>query len=188
MATLDGPADATADGPAYSATARLLHWITAIGVLTMIPAGIVMVQLEWGSTLKNNLYDYHRSVGAVLMVLIIVRIAYRLLYPPRPLPSDIPSWQHGIAKFVHVSLYALLLVNPFIGWVGTSAYPAKITVFWLFELPAIVEKNRPLSDFLLPIHGYLGLATAALVVLHLAGVFHHQFIRRDRILMRMVTG
>ena len=172
---------------AYSGIARTLHWITAIFVLSMIPAGIVMGQLKSGP-LQNFLFDYHRSAGVVLFIITVIRLAYRVGNPPLPLSDDIPGWQKTLAKSVHAALYVLLLGNPLLGWIGTSAYPAKIKVFWLVELPAIVGKNRPLSETLLEIHAYLGLAAAALVCLHLAGVFYHQFIRKDGVLMRMVTG
>lgn len=175
------------EAKAYSGTARALHWITAAFVLSMIPAGIAMGQIK-GGPLQNFLFDYHRSTGVVLFLITAVRLAYRLKNPPMPLDDTIAVWQKGLAHGVHFLLYALLLVNPIVGWVGTSAYPAKITVFWLVELPAIVGKNRPLSETLLEIHAYLGLAAAALVCLHLAGVFYHQIIRKDGVLMRMVTG
>jgi len=172
---------------AYSGIARFLHWITAIAVLSMIPAGIVMGLIK-GGALQNFLFDVHRSLGVVLFVITLIRLAYRMTHKPLPLPDDIPAWQRGLAACVHYALYAVLLINPLVGWVGTSAYPAKIKVFWLFELPAAMGKNRPLSETLLEIHAYLGLAAAGLVCLHLAGVFHHQFIRKDDVLKRMLTG
>lgn len=175
------------EAKAYSGIARTLHWITAIFVLSMIPAGIIMGQIK-GGPLQNFLFDYHRSVGVVLFFITLVRLAYRLSNPPLPLADDIAGWQKGLAHGVHFALYTVLLVNPLIGWVGTSAYGAKIKVFWLVELPAIIGKDRPFSETVLELHAYLGLAAAALVCLHLAGVFYHQFIRKDGVLMRMVTG
>lgn len=172
---------------AYTGIARTLHWLTAIGVLSMIPAGIVMGLIK-GGALQNFLFDYHRSMGVVLFIITVIRLFYRLANPPKPLGDDIAPMQKKVAAAVHYALYFLLLVNPLVGWIGTSYYPAKIKVFWLVELPALVGKNRPMSELLLEIHAYMGLAAAALVCLHLAGVFYHQFIRKDGVLMRMVTG
>ena len=172
---------------AYSGIARALHWITALGVLSTIPAGIVMGQIK-GGELQNFLFNYHRSVGVALFLITLIRLAYRLRNPPLPLPGDIAPWQRGLAKSVQFALYVVLLLNPLVGWIGTSYYGAKITVFWLFVLPAAVDKNRPLSEKVLEYHGFLGYIAAALVCLHLAGVVYHQFIRKDGVLMRMVTG
>src|SRR5713101_8635155 len=78
---------------AYSLTARALHWITAALVLTMIPVGIVMAT-EWAKPpLQDFLYDLHRSIGAVIIPLIVARLGYRLTHPPLPLLDDFPPIQ-----------------------------------------------------------------------------------------------
>jgi cytochrome b561 len=47
---------------------------------------------------------------------------------------------------MHWTLYALLLLlPPLLGWIATSAYPAPVPVFGLFELPRIWSENRALS-------------------------------------------
>src|SRR5947209_31299 len=86
--------------PAYSLSARTLHWITAALVLTMIPIGIVMAN-EGGGPLQDFLYDLHRSIGAAIIPLIIVRLGYRLTHPPLPLPDDIPPIQQLAAHATH---------------------------------------------------------------------------------------
>ena len=175
------------DGVAYTGIARSLHWITAFAVLTMIPAGLAMGAVGRGA-LQNFLFDYHRSMGAVILLLAVLRIAYRLYRPPLPLPADIPMLQQMVAHVVHWALYGVLIANSLVGWYATSAYPAKINVFWLFELPPITSPNRQLAESLFEVHEYLGYAAAALVCLHIGGVIHHQFIRRDDILSRMIRG
>jgi cytochrome b561 len=85
-------------------------------------------------------------------------------------------------------LYTLLIVQPFLGWFGTSAYPAPIIVFGLFELPPIWHEDRPLSDKVLTVHAVVGLAIATLVAMHIAAALYHHFVRRDGVLTRMVTG
>ena len=89
---------------AYSLTARALHWITAALVLTTIPLGVVIVN-EWGGPLQDPLYDLHRSIGALLILVIIVRLGYRLTHPPLPLPDDIPPMQRVAARATHWALY-----------------------------------------------------------------------------------
>ena len=67
-------------------------------------------------------------------------------HPPLPLPDDIPAVQQHAAHATHWALYALLMVQPFVGWIATSAYRAPIMVFGLFELPPIWPQDRALSD------------------------------------------
>ncbi len=64
----------------YTVTARVLHWIIAVLVLLMIPVGIVIAN-EWGGPAQTFLYNLHKSTGALLIPLIIIRIIYRLTHP-----------------------------------------------------------------------------------------------------------
>jgi cytochrome b561 len=82
------------------------------------------------------LYDLHRSLGAAL-ILIVARLIYRWAHPPLPLPDDLASMQRLAAHATRWGLYALLVVQPFTGWIATSAYRAPVTVFGWFQLPPI---------------------------------------------------
>jgi cytochrome b561 len=180
----------TTDGTtpiAYSMTARVLHWLTAALVLTLLPLGVVIAN-EWGGPLQDPLYDLHRSIGAVVIPLIILRLGYRLTHPPLPLPADVPPFQQAAAHATHWALYALLAVQPFVGWVATSAYRAPIMVFGLFELPPIWPQDRPLSERLFVVHALIAAAIAGLVAAHVSAAVYHHFVRRDRVLMRMISG
>jgi cytochrome b561 len=173
--------------PAYAVTARALHWITAGLVLFMLPLGLVIAN-EWGGPLQDWLYNLHRSIGVLLIPIVLGRVAYRATHPPMPLPDDIPPIQQFAAHATHWGLYGLLIVQPFIGWIATSAYRAQIIVFGLFELPPIWPEDRAFSDQLFIVHGAIGLAIAALAAGHIGAALHHHFVRRDDILMRMITG
>ena len=178
----EGAAPAT-----YSLTARALHWTTATLVLFMLPLGVI-IAIKWDGPLKDALYNLHRSIGAVIIPLIILRLAYRATHPPPPLPDDMPPIQHFAAHATHWGLYALLLTQPFIGWIATSAYPAPIPVFGLFELPPIWAEDRALSDSLLRVHALIGATIAGLVAMHIGAALYHHFVRRDGILTRMIGG
>lgn len=178
----DGP-----EAPGYTLTARALHWAAAALVLTMVPVGVVIAN-EWGGTLQDPLYSLHKSIGALLIPLMVARLAYRLTHRPPSLPDDIPSIQQLAAQVMHWALYALLIVQPLLGWAGTSAYPAPVPVFGLFELPALIAPNRALSGQLLSLHGLVGFAIAALAAAHIGAALFHHFVRRDRVLLRMISG
>ena len=174
-------------GPAYSPVARTLHWVTAVLVLAIIPVGFVMTNIHEGPT-QDFLFHLHESVGATLLLLVATRLVYRLAHPPLPLPAAIPAWQRQGAAFVHWSFYALLLLQPVIGWIGTSAYRAPIGIFWLFELPPIAPENRGFSDRIFGVHEAIGIALAALIAVHVSIAFYHHFVRRDGVMARMLRG
>jgi cytochrome b561 len=168
----------------YTATARALHWLTAALVLPMIPAGIAMANLDLGAA--AFIYDLHRSIGVLLLPLLLLRLWYRLKHPPPPLPSDLPAIQQFAAHATHWLLYALLILQCIVGWVATSAYPARVNFFWLVELPLIWWEDRALSEQLFTVHLWLGLMIAAVLCAHIGAALFHHFIRRDDILLRMV--
>ena len=94
--------------PAYTLTARVLHWVTAALVLTMIPIGVAMANADFGAW-QDTLYDLHRSIGAVLLPLVLGRLLWRLTHPAPPLPADIPAIQQFAAHATHWALYGLLI-------------------------------------------------------------------------------
>ena len=69
--------DMTAAAPGYTLTARMLHWVIAVLVLLMIPLGI-MIANEWGGPAQTFLYNLHKSIGATLIPLVVIRLLYRL--------------------------------------------------------------------------------------------------------------
>jgi cytochrome b561 len=172
------------DAAIYSAPARVLHWIIAAIVITMIPLGIAMSNAGSGPA-QDFMFKLHLSLGTTLLPLVLLRIIWRLTHTPPPLPADIPAIQKLAASSTHFLLYLTLVVQPVLGWIGTSAYRAPITVFGLFDLPPIWPENRGLSDQLFLVHRNIGIIMAVLILAHIAGALFHQFVRRDNLLQRM---
>jgi cytochrome b561 len=173
--------------PGYTPIARALHWVTAALVLTMMPIGIAMANANFGAA-QDALYHVHRSIGALLIPIAIVRLLYRSGHPAPPLPIDVPAIQQFAAHATHWGLYALLIVQPLVGWIATSAYRAPVLFFWLFEIPPIWPEDRAFSEKMFAAHRFLGIAMALLICAHIAGALYHHFIRKDRVLVRMVSG
>ena len=168
----------------YSLTARVLHWLIALVIFTVLPIGLVLEYLPDGPV-QDFLYNLHRSLGATLIPLVVLRVIWRLTHTPPPLPPDVPALQRYAASTVHFLIYLILIAQPIIGWIASSAYPATIPVFGLFELPPLWSEDRALSDALFKVHWSLGVLLAALLCAHIGGALYHQFIRRDNVLARM---
>ena len=177
----------TPDTPGYSLTARIFHWTTAVLVLTAIPLGLLMNAVD-GGPLQDFMFNLHRSIGAVLLPIVVARLLYRIGHPPPPLPVHMPAIQKFAAHFSHAALYILLIVQPLIGWGATSAYRAPITVFWLVPLPPIWPEDRAFSERLFGVHRVVGITMAALLIVHVGAALFHHFVQRDDILMRMLRG
>lgn len=170
----------------YTGAAKLLHWLTALAVITAIVLGFAMVGAAPGPG-QNRLYDLHRSFGALILLLAGLRLLWRLYSPPPPpMAPGMPAWQEKAALYLHRLLYILLFAMPLLGWAGTSAFPAKIMVFGLFELPPLVAPDRALSELLLGIHWRLAFVLCALIVAHVGAGLYHHFIVKDETLKRML--
>ena len=76
-------------------------------------------------------------------------------------------------------------MQPILGWFGTSAFPAPIIVFGLFELPPIWPSDRAFSDQIFVVHRAIGYLIALLIVVHVGAALYHHLVRRDDVLLRM---
>jgi cytochrome b561 len=178
-----------ADGPtqAYTPVARTLHWLTAALVLTLIVVGAIIANTgDWRG--KMVVYDLHKSTGIVVLALVLFRLFYRLTHPPAPLPADIPPIQQLAAHVNHWTLYALLIIQPIVGWIATSAYRAPIPVYWLFEMPPIWREDRAFSERMFTVHAIVATLLAIAAAVHIGAALYHHFGRKDEVLMRMVRG
>lgn len=175
----------------YSAAARHMHWATAGAILIMTPLGLAMTYrgdtLNIWDGLTNALYSSHKLLGVIVLWLVAGRLAYRLL---RGAPRDEPTllwWQKAASHLLHWLLYGLLLIVPLLGWMGVSLYPS-LTVFGLFDLPALATPNQDLAASVLTAHGKLAIVMALLACAHAGAALYHHLIRRDGVLRRMLPG
>lgn len=169
----------------YGPFARAVHWIMAILVLGMIPAGIAMVQPDIDRSLQNTLFIFHKNTGVLLILLILLRIAYRLRNPPAPLPVDTPGWQHMAASASHLGLYALLVIVPVAGYVRVKAGGFPIETLDALGIPSLVPRSDALAEVAKTIHYFGGLGIAAIIAAHVGAAAFHGIIKRDGVFSRM---
>ena len=171
----------------YSASAKWLHWLTALCVFAIIPMGIAMHEMR-DSALKNQLYDLHRSLGFVVLVLVVLRIAVKLAKGSPAPYVGLTTFERIASVATHHLLYLLLIATPIVGWAMTNAFSAglQVKVFGLFTLPHLIGEDKALFGILQKMHKAGGIAMAVLVILHVAGALMHTFVKRDTVLWRML--
>ena len=173
----------------YGVPARLLHWLMALLLFVQVPVGIVMSYrgnvLNLWNTVTDFLYSAHKSIGFVLLILLLLRALARLTAGAPPAEPSLAPWQRRIAAANHAGLYLFLLVVPMLGWLGVSLFPA-LEVFGVVSLPAISGVDRAASDAVFTLHRLAAFLLVALIALHIAAALHHHFIRHDGVLRRML--
>ncbi|HXL67910.1 MAG TPA: cytochrome b [Xanthobacteraceae bacterium] len=168
----------------YSGFAKFLHWLIALCVIAIIAIGIAMSNYEgpW----SDSLYNTHKSLGVLILLLMVARVAYRLGHGAPPPDPTLEPWRRGASSTVHTLLYVLLVVQPILGYLANSSYGAATPFFGLFDIPPTIAEDKPLSGRLFLIHRWAGFGIALLVLMHVGAALHHYFLRRDRVLHRML--
>ena len=173
------------DAGHFNLLARILHWLMAAMILTMLFVGVVMVS---SMTLRPALLSLHRPLGVAILLLAVVRLANRLRHPPPPLPADLPWIQAMAAHASHWLLYALLFAMPLVGWGMLSAGGYPIVMGAGVHLPAILPHNPALYAALRNAHSLLAYVLFATVVMHLSAALFHLWVRRDGVFQAMAKG
>ena len=169
----------------YTRTARLLHWLTAGLLLGSFGLGISMTR--WvADDMILRVYSWHEWLGVTVFGLTIVRLLWRVAHPPPPL--ELPLIERIGSQLVHAGLYVVLLVQPVVGWIMSTAFGFPVVYLGLFALPELVPANAQLARQLQGIHVTLAALLLVLFVGHLGGVLYHHLLKRDGVLHRMLPS
>jgi cytochrome b561 len=172
----------------YSAWAKWMHWFAAAAVIVLLALGPVMKRLIPEGALRDNLYTFHEALGALVLILMVVRLIRRLAFGvPAPDASMPPIEQHA-SLWAQYALYVLPFITTMLGWAGTNAYGDPVSVFGLFDFPTIMAKDQVLSDRVIVWHLVCGVLIGLIVALHIAGALYHWRVKGDRVLQRMLPG
>ena len=171
----------------YSAPAIVLHWLVALLIFAAFPLGVYMHELPLSPD-KLKLYSYHKWIGVTVLMLVAVRLGWRLTHIPPPLPDGIAAWQRSASAAVHGLLYGLMIAIPLSGWLMSSAKGFQTVWFGVLPLPDLVGKDKALGDLLAGVHQTLNFTLLVLVILHVAAALKHHFIERRLFFQRMVWG
>ena len=170
----------------YRSIVVWIHWITAAVVVAQVAVGFAFHRLfERGTPERMEFFAWHKTLGALILLLALVRLAVRLMNPPPPYPSDFPKWERFAAVWNHRLFYILLIVLPLTGLAAVSgrAEGGSVPLLFGLALPAIpgIPEENAFGDW----HEILVYLTLALVVLHVSAALYNQFGSRTNVADRM---
>ncbi|HEX6927790.1 MAG TPA: cytochrome b [Gammaproteobacteria bacterium] len=174
----------TANGK-YTGTAQLLHWLIALLVVTQFALAWSADALPRGD-LRTTLMLVHKSVGITVLMLAVVRLAWRFTHAPPAFPASMARAEQWLSRFVHWVLYALIFLMPLSGWLMTSAAGRTVEWFWLFDIPAPMGENERWGDIFHETHETLAWVLFGVALFHVLAALWHAAIRKDGVLQRML--
>ena len=145
----------------YGLTSITLHWLVAIAVFGLFGLGFWMVGLNYYSSWYRTAPDLHKSIGIALFLIMLLRVGHSLLY---------------------LGLFLVMIS----GYLISTADGRPISVFGLFEVPALITSIPDQADSAGIVHEYAAWALVIFAVVHALAALKHHFIDRDATLKRML--
>ncbi len=173
----------------YTATAKWLHWGMALIWIAAWMVGIAAVHWRDEFNPQHQLTFLHKAMASTLLLLIVLRIAWRLTHSAPAMPDTMTPLVKRAAFIGHLLLYIVALLGlPISGWYWSSVADKPILVAGLFLLPPLVEPDKSLYDLAKAIHTYSAWLCGALVGGHMVVALKHHFIDKDKVLAGMLPG
>jgi cytochrome b561/polyisoprenoid-binding protein YceI len=167
----------------YSSVAIVLHWLLAFAVVCQLALGFTMPKDESGFAA----YQLHKSIGITILLLTLVRLAWRVFRRPPPLVEG--GFGGILAKAVHWGFYAVLILGPLTGWLVVSTATVRVPTILFGVVPwSHLPVSAAMHEVSEEAHEWLGWIAVGLLALHVAGAVRHHVILRDRLLERMAPA
>lgn len=163
----------------------VLHWLMALMIFGLYILGDYMVDLDYYDPWYQSAPFWHKSLGLLIFMLVLVRIGLRL-FTKRPDANDVSVFNRLAARLMHLLLYVLIFVICLSGFLISSADGRPVTFFGWFDIPspgALIDNQEDTAGVW---HERAGLVILLFAGLHALVAIKHHFINRDRVLKRMV--
>jgi cytochrome b561 len=194
------------DSTRYTKTAKVLHWLIAIGIFGMFALGWFMQALPkeapkamafdlfnlgiytWQMaeeiSPRSFYFNLHKSIGVTLLTLIFIRILWRFTHKPPAILSSYQTWERKLANGAHHLLYLLMVALPLSGLL--MAINSKYGVKWFGIMLIEGLDNKPIREIFKATHINIGLIILVVIIVHILGALKHKFIDKDETMSRML--
>lgn len=172
----------------FGMISKALHWSMALLLIVLFVMGLYMTGLDYYDPLYHSLPWWHKSIGLLTLMLLLLRILWKVSNTqPKALSTHQP-WETFLAKLIQTFFYFLILLIGMSGYLISTAKGKGIAFFNLFEVPPIsqaLEEGR--ADLIGNLHQILAITLIVFAALHAAAALKHHFIDKDETLKRMIN-
>jgi cytochrome b561 len=172
----------------YHIVSRVIHWLMALIILFLLGLGIYMTDfLSKEAPNRMEIYNLHKSLGVMVLILVFVRIINRFANKPPALPDSLPKFEKIAAHLAHIALYLLMILVPLSGYLMSNSFGYPVN-FFSIQLPFLVQQNFELGNLFHNAHWILAYSLIAILALHILGVIKHRFFDKTEndVLKRMI--
>lgn len=173
-------------GGRYDRVARATHWLLAALAVNVVSFGWASEAAARNTPAREHLLLLHRSLGLVILALVLFRLLWRLRHSPPPLPPGLGQGLTALARLTQFGLALVFLAMPLAGYANAAAEGHPVSLFGLVSIPPLLPANPRLSQVAIAVHLVGQYVVYLLVGLHVAGALYHALIRRDGVLARML--
>jgi cytochrome b561 len=166
----------------FALPSRILHWLMAPMVIAQLLIGVTMIA---SLSYYPLLLAIHRPLGMLILVFAVVRLVNRLTHRLPPFLATMSPLERRVASWSEYLLYALLLVQPLIGWATVSASRFPVTLVGPIQLPGIAPHNIDVYAVLRECHSVFAFLLFATFTAHICAVLFHTLVLRDGLINRM---
>jgi cytochrome b561 len=176
----------------YATVAVVLHWAVAALILANLYLGWRMGSLK--GLARFDVFQLHKSIGITVLLLSVLRLAWRLVRPA-PEPASRKPWEKAAAAAVHWAFYVVMIGMPLSGWIVVSTSPLNIPTLLYHLVPwphvpgvhDLADPARKAVNHAFGLtHETLAFGSLALLALHLGAVAKHELLDREAVLVRML--
>lgn len=170
----------------YGLIAILIHWLMAIIIIGLYFLGDYMVELGYYDNYYHQAPYIHKSIGLILFGLFLFRGFWKFKnITPSPVKT-LKKYEIRISRFVHLSLYVLILICCVSGYLISTASDAGVDIFNWIQIPAILSKGTQQAEIAGWVHEISTNILIGFALLHALSGLKHHFINKDRTLVRMI--
>jgi len=171
--------------PVYTKAAKAFHWTIVLLLVVQFLTAVLMPEID-RDVVPSTLISLHFSIGLLIVVVMGIRLIYRLQKPVPLEAAGTPRWELWTARATHRIFYFILLIGPFLGWASASAHNLPVNLFGVIPLPSIAPFHARWALSAGDVHALMMWILLCLAFVHAAAALFHHFIRHDDVLRRML--
>ncbi|MFD2231212.1 cytochrome b [Alkalimarinus sediminis] len=171
----------------YGSLSIAMHWLMLI-LMVLVYTTVELHELfDKGSEPRDLLKSLHFMFGMSIFFLVWIRLALRFMGPSPAISPTPANYQKKAATVMHIALYGLMIITPFMGWLLLSSVGRPVPFFGI-ELPTLIAENEEIKPLIKEIHQTIGSTGYYLIALHAVAALFHHYVQKDNTFTRMLPS